>query len=700
MYSAQLEKFTLVKPAEIEWRDGLPFSLEFDDVYFSIHGAVEESTHVFIEGNQLSDDWNANPEKDFTIAELGFGSGLNFLNTVSHWLKHHSNKKDVSNKTSSQHLNYVAIEKRPFTKNDLIKVSKLWPQFQNISQKLILNYPSQTYGRHQISFNQWNVTLTLIWMPLEDAFIDLIQESSAQENKTKIDHWYLDGFAPQKNTSMWDAKNATQIALLSKVGTRLATYSVAGAVKRPLTEVGFKIIKRKGFAKKREMLSALFQGDLTHKNNPKFINIKHETPWFNISKTQTNKNSNVAIIGAGIAGCATAYSLSNRGFTCDIYESKASIASGASGAAAGIFHPQLTSDMSLGSQFSWLAYLTLLRFLSSLNTQERSKLIISNGIYRFFENKSTKQKLIDLSTKLNITDWIKEDDRNSEVCIFKSDRQIYFPHSSVLNMPALCELYLDKIKDGYLKVFTNALVSSLNRKGNAWQVQSTHGQKHYQHVVFCGGAKSHLLDDLNITATNTTRGQTCQFESAALSKVMKQTLSEKIYLVPQQQNTPNQFQLGATFEKHADENYEDQTLSIKSQKTILDKSSKLLKELSLPYLSENQITQLPLKGTVGYRLHSNDRLPVIGAVIDQQKLTKAFSKLGQKRLLRNMMSNYNQSGLWLNTAYGSQGLLHSLLASNHLASLISHNISPLNHTLINSLHPARFLIKQLFCTPD
>jgi len=699
MSSAQLKKFALVKPAEIEWRDGLPFSLEFDDIYFSRHGAVEESTHVFIEGNQLPDDWNANPEKDFTIAELGFGSGLNFLNTVSHWLNHQSKTKSTLAKVNPQHLNYVAIEKRPFTKNDLIKVSKLWPQFQNISQQLLLNYPSQTYGRHQISFKDWNVSLTLMWMPIEDAFIDLIQECSAQENKIKFDHWFLDGFSPQKNTSMWDEKNAFQIAQLSKVGTRLATYSVAEAVKRPLIEAGFKIIKRKGFAKKREMLTSMLQDKHVDENESKFINIKHETPWFNIINVKPTRNPKVAIIGAGIAGCATAYCLSNKGFSCDIYESKPEIAGGASGASAGVFHPQLSSDMNFGSQFSWLSYLTLLRFLSSLTVKEKAKIIISEGVHRFLENEGSKRKLIELSKNLKLSHWIKENDNNSKinssVYSTENERSIYFPDSAVLDMPALCQLYLDKIKNDFANVYVNSKVTSFTREGNVWQVNSNFGRKSYTHIVFCGGAKSHLLNDFNVTAVNTTRGQTCQFESPALAKIIKQTLSDQIYLVPQTKKGNNQFQLGATFENDKDKIFEDGKLNPESQKTLLNRTSKLFHELSIPCLTEKQMAQFPLKGSVGYRLQSNDRLPMVGAMIDQHKLIKDFSSFGQKRLLRNSMSNYNQPGIWLNTAYGSHGLMHSLLASNHLASLISSSISPLDFTLSNHLHPARFLIKQL-----
>jgi len=678
MSSAQLKKFATIKPAEIEWRDGLPFSTEFDDVYFSVYGAVEESTHVFIDGNHLIDDWK-NPQQDrFYIAELGFGSGLNFLNTVSHWKKHLAENKNKS----QQHLHYITIEKRPFSNDDFERTCKLWSDFSEISKELLQNYPSQTYGRHQIPFHKWNITLTLMFMPLDDAFNDLLKESASQQNKIAIDHWFLDGFAPTKNESMWGEKNAQNIAKLSKSGTRLTTYSVAASVKKPLVDVGFEITKRKGFAKKREMLTATLKQPYVEKNSAKFINIKHESPWFNISRNSiSSKQDKIAIIGGGIAGCTTAYTLSQRSFRCDLFEINSNIAQEASGAAAGIYLPQLTSDMNIGSQFNWLSYLSLLRFLSNLSNAEKQSVILSQGIHRFIENPEMKVNLKRIFEELGIKKWITESN------IYPNNQCLHFPYAGIIDIQAYCQILLDKIPHQQLTVKENSKVDQLNFENDHWHISTEHHSDQYKQVIFCGGAKSNLLEQLNITSTNTTRGQTCYFRSESLAKEIKQTLYEKIYLVPKKDN---QFHLGATFE-----DFEDDDLNINSQKKILEKASKLLKKIGLNGLSKQERDQLELKGTLGYRLHATDRMPIVGAATNIKKLTSKFENFGQKRLLRNIISEYNLSGLWINTAYGSHGLLYSLIASQHLASLITNDISPLQNNISNALHPARFLIKSL-----
>ncbi|WP_444997677.1 bifunctional tRNA (5-methylaminomethyl-2-thiouridine)(34)-methyltransferase MnmD/FAD-dependent 5-carboxymethylaminomethyl-2-thiouridine(34) oxidoreductase MnmC [Aliikangiella sp. IMCC44359] len=676
MSSAHLKKFATVKPAKIEWRNNQPFNLEFDDIYFSSEGGVDESNYVFIEGNQLEKDWSNKQQSDFSIIELGFGSGLNFFNTVTLWQQ--ITKQNAYNKNN--HLHYLSIEKRPLTVSDLKLITHHWPQFSKLSTKLIRNYPSLTYGRHQIFLKEYQVTLTLFFMPVDDALQDLVTESNYQADKLKIDHWFLDGFAPSKNTEMWAPSTCEKIAHLSKPGTRLASFSVASQVKTPLKEVGFKIIKRKGFGRKREMLTATFAPPQTNSPTAKFINLKYERPWLHYK--QTTKPKQVAIIGGGIAGCATAYCLAQKGIAVDIFEHSKHLASQASGAAAGIFHPQLTSDMNYSSQFSWLGYLYLLRFLAELPKVEKDAVIIQSGLIRLLDSATQKDELLNLIDELRLHNWVSHVPAH-----INPERSLLFPHAAALNMSKLCKLFINQIDTSQKRLLLNTSVTAVNQQDNQWEVITNQQKLVYQHVIFCGGAKSQLHNQFINFSTNVTRGQTCAFSHPLLGEQLKQILCEQIYLVPHENHA---FILGATFDE-----LHDDKLNYHSQKNLLDKATNLLQTMQLPFLSDSQKQALELQGTIGYRLHSQDRLPIVGGVTDKTKLTHDFTGLGQKRLLRDKLSYYNIPGLWLNTAYGSHGLINSLLASQHLASLINNDISPIPQTLAEAIHPARFIIKKL-----
>ncbi|TQV84908.1 bifunctional tRNA (5-methylaminomethyl-2-thiouridine)(34)-methyltransferase MnmD/FAD-dependent 5-carboxymethylaminomethyl-2-thiouridine(34) oxidoreductase MnmC [Aliikangiella coralliicola] len=675
MSSAHLKKFASIKPADIEWRNNLPYSREFDDIYFSSEDGLAESTYVFIEGNQLENDWLTLDQKQFFLAELGFGSGLNFLITANLWQE----KINAHPELKSKHLHYISIEKHPLLLSDFRRACEHWPQFSKISEQLIEDYPSQTYGRHQLKFEKINLTLTLLYMPVEEALNDLLQESEYQQNKLKFDHWFLDGFAPAKNESMWGDKLCQSIAKLSRVGTRLATFSVAASVKKPLQNAGFEIKKRKGFGRKREMLTAQLKQRPDNLNQSKFINIKFEKPWFHYS--QSDASNKVAIIGGGLAGCATAYSLSSKGYSVDLYESNNDLAMGASGAAAGIFHPQLTGDMNINSQFNWLAYLYLLRFISRLTESEKEQVILSHGITRFLANETIKKQLLLLADSIGIQDWVKKDEKYSD------SNAVSFPHGAALDISNFCQLLFDKIPVHKKKLLTNNKVTGLNWNGNNWTIQSAKMNDKYSHVVLCTGAKNHLLDQSTVDSTNTTRGQTCYLSHQPLTEHINHVLCEQVYLVPHQNGD---FHIGTTFE-----DFHDDDLNLHSQHDILNKTSAFLNELSIPFLSTNEINTKKLAGTVGYRLHSLDRLPIIGGATDHAKLSKDFEKLGQKRIARDNISCYNNPGLWLNTAYGSHGLLYSLLGSEYLASLINNDISPVGSQLGWAIHPARFFVNSL-----
>ena len=61
--------------------NGAPYCKNFDDIYFDSKTGCQQSTTVFIEANKIVDRLKNN-DSLFTIAETGFGTGLNFLLTL------------------------------------------------------------------------------------------------------------------------------------------------------------------------------------------------------------------------------------------------------------------------------------------------------------------------------------------------------------------------------------------------------------------------------------------------------------------------------------------------------------------------------------------------------------------------------------------------------------------------------------------
>jgi tRNA 5-methylaminomethyl-2-thiouridine biosynthesis bifunctional protein len=105
------------------------YSKFYNDIYFDKANGMQESDHVYLKTNNL--EMKFKKAEMFTIAELGFGTGLNFLLTWQLWLK--------SRKPNSS-LTYISFENAPLCKTELIRVHKLFYNLSDLSKFFIKKY--------------------------------------------------------------------------------------------------------------------------------------------------------------------------------------------------------------------------------------------------------------------------------------------------------------------------------------------------------------------------------------------------------------------------------------------------------------------------------------------------------------------------------------------------------------------------------
>ena len=226
--------------ADCNWQDDKLFSAKFDDVYFSIEDGLAETQHVFIEGNNLSKRLvNLAPGQEFTIAETGFGSGLNFVATLDCWVKNAPR--------NAGKLRFYSVEKFPMLANQIQNVLSNWSTLCEYMQALVKKYPVRQTGKCTLEFPEFNAELIIYFADIDDMLTDIPSE---------IDAWFFDGFAPEKNPEMW-SENLFRTARkkISETGT-VATYTASGKIKKLFRENDFKIKRLPGFGKKWHMLRA------------------------------------------------------------------------------------------------------------------------------------------------------------------------------------------------------------------------------------------------------------------------------------------------------------------------------------------------------------------------------------------------------------------------------------------------------------
>ena len=228
-----------LEPARLTFNiDGLPISDQYADVYHSAAGAQAQAQHVFLAGNGLPDRWQGRAR--FVIVEIGFGFGLNFLAT---WLAWRNDPQRC------QSLHFISLEKHPFAAADLALAHAAWTELAPLADELGRRWPALEEGAHDLELDGGRVLLTL-------HFGDAVRSLPGLD--AAVDAFYLDGFSPAKNPELWSPALCRSLARLAVGGATLATWSVAGCVRRALAAAGFAVAKRPGFAGKRQMLVGRF----------------------------------------------------------------------------------------------------------------------------------------------------------------------------------------------------------------------------------------------------------------------------------------------------------------------------------------------------------------------------------------------------------------------------------------------------------
>ncbi|MCF5395896.1 bifunctional tRNA (5-methylaminomethyl-2-thiouridine)(34)-methyltransferase MnmD/FAD-dependent 5-carboxymethylaminomethyl-2-thiouridine(34) oxidoreductase MnmC, partial [Pseudomonas syringae] len=319
---------TITRHAQIDWDEhGNPRSRDFSDVYFSTESGLEETRHVFLVQNDLRQRFTELPDGGrLIIGETGFGTGLNFLCA---W------QLFDECAPANARLQFVSVEKYPLSHADLQRALALWPELSPFAGQLLDQYVAVHEGFQRLVFAGGRVTLTLL---IGDA-LQMLPQLDGQ-----MDAWFLDGFAPAKNPEMWTPELFAELARLSTSSTTIGTFTSTGWVRRSLNAAGFKMKRVPGIGHKWEVLRGTFIAwpeDVAHPPAAK--------PWF-ARPAPIGGERKALVIGAGLAGCATAQSLAQRGWQVSLLERHAAPAQEASGNPQGVLYLKLSAHGTALSQ--------------------------------------------------------------------------------------------------------------------------------------------------------------------------------------------------------------------------------------------------------------------------------------------------------------------------------------------------------------
>lgn len=212
----------------IETADGSSslYNEELDEHYHSIHGSVREAAHVFIKMGL-----EHLPQKEISIFEMGFGTGLNFMMTYA------------ANEKLGKSIRYTSIEKVPLKEELTAEMNYL-----KVMNREDLK---EVYDKiHQVEWEEYASIADVVSLrKLEGDIEDYIHTEP-------FDLIYFDAFGPRVQPHLWEKPIFEKMYNQLNTGGVLVTYCAKGAVRRTMQEVGFEVERLPGPPGKREMLRA------------------------------------------------------------------------------------------------------------------------------------------------------------------------------------------------------------------------------------------------------------------------------------------------------------------------------------------------------------------------------------------------------------------------------------------------------------
>jgi len=658
--------------ADLIWDEtGTPCSTQFDDVYFSKVGGLNETRHVFLDHNQLSERFEQLSQQEnaqtFVIAETGFGTGLNFLAACQLW--------DHYLKDTSHRLVFISTEMYPLTPADLEKAIQVWPELATWSEPLLTAYPKVCTGIQTLLI-QDNIQLMLAFGDAADSFSKL---------NAQIDAWFLDGFAPSKNPDMWSTDLFQEIKRLSTTETTFATFTAARVVKDLLTSHGFNFRKAKGFGRKRDMI----HGEFVAQEND--VNAHQNTEvWFQ-RPSPTHSNKNALIIGAGLAGAHTAYNLAERGWQVTVLEQKEAAANGASGNYQGVLYTKPSIQATKEDSFYLASFQYAIQHYTFHLSDKLSKtgqpLWHQVGLLQLAQTEKENTKAEKVEAKYLGTGFnrrLSKDDAEKQAGMPLNPEypSLFYPDSGWVNPAETC---LTLLKHPNIRLLCNEQVTELQQIDNGWKITTQHNQFQSEVVIFASAWEANQFQQTQHFPLTPIRGQVSQTETSGTPlPTPKTVICGDSYVTPV---TDNQLNFGATFDlKVADTDYRDEDASRNISK--LNEISNEFEPLKTAPLDQ-------IKGRASVRCITNDRLPIIGLINDHQQMIEQYQELRKDRKWPYTESGAYHQGLYANLGHGSKGLTSIPLCTELLCSMIEGNPLPMSQDLIDSLNPARFTIKGL-----
>ncbi|MDO4997110.1 MAG: FAD-dependent 5-carboxymethylaminomethyl-2-thiouridine(34) oxidoreductase MnmC [Neisseria sp.] len=417
----------------------------------------------------------------------------------------------------------------------------------------------------------------------------------------------------------------------------------------------------------------------------KAIETKEKTaikPWF--MPSAVSPVSQVAVIGAGLAGAATAYALAKRGVKILVLE-KNTIAHAASGNHQGLLYAKISAHATEQSELLLGAYGYTRRLIEQL-LPDSDAWQACGVLHVNHDANETKRnaQLAQQNEHRSIYHHVNQEFASEVAGVGVPNDALFWQQGVSLNPPSFARALLNHAN---ISVHENCTLESLTLGETEHVLHTSQGIFSASHIVFCTGADSKKIAELQHLPWQMIRGQTSLVPARA-DLPLKTALSGASYISPAWQGWHC---YGASFVPH-DEG-DDWRLSeeIHNQNELHQLCPELAQKL-LP--SADGMENLP-RGRAAIRCDSPDHLPTVGAIADDAALKQVYAKLALDKNYRLNAPCPYLPRVYVNAAHGSRGIATAPWCAEAIAAEILGFPHPFSARLRAALHPNRHSIRTI-----
>ena len=468
------------------------------------------------------------------------------------------------------------------------------------------------------------------------------------------------------------------------------------------------------------------------------------------SETNTTAQPHVLIIGAGIAGAATAHECATRGARVTVLEAHAP-AQAASGNRQGLLYAKISPHPTAQTELLLAGYGYTRRLLQRLLPMQQSW--GASGVLHLNHNPSETQRNAQLAQNQHYQHLYRpvSPAQASQIAgIPIAQSGLYWQHGAWLNPPALIHALL---RHPNITLHPHTKAQSIHHSGNQWHVHTPNGIFSGSHIVFCTGADNAHTPIIQHYPFQIIRGQTSIAPATKGSLKLKTALSAASYISPAWQgehcygatfapNNPSRdwhaedearnrqalAQLSpylaqqfadyyaahpirqpenecSEFRQNVNEPSHDYLGSLKTQRQPENEYNKFPRnqtpckpnqaQAQLLRQPENERNEFPQKGHTATRCDCHDHLPAVGAISNPTALRTTYAAYALDKNYRIATPCPYLPNAYANTAHGSRGLATAPICAAEIAAQICHAPRPLSERLRQALNPNRLIIRQI-----